>query len=195
MALPKIKKTIYSIRHPKVLGMAGKCYGQYDAPFDPEFYKDEVLNAIKEKLPKDLMVYKDSHFDSRLMEISFGQWENQSWDDIPKERIDDWVRSPLHFSPPEGESFIDFRKRVYSFLKDLIFPQNLLVTHSGVIKCLYHLLEGESLSEITSKKIPWLSIHEFKFSQLQDEVKEEATNSNVASNTSEGRTEPKNSWP
>ena len=55
------------------------------------------------------------HLDSRSSEISFGDWENKLWDQIPRTSIDEWAKSPHHFCPPGGESFLSFRKRVQNF--------------------------------------------------------------------------------
>ena len=60
--------------------------------------------------------------DARLREISFGAWENRSWDDLARDdpaRVERWTRDWVTFAPPEGESFLDLVRRVGNWIDEI----------------------------------------------------------------------------
>lgn len=78
--------------------------------------------------------------DSRLNEISFGEWEGRTAEELIR-RKDTAFRllcRGRHRTPPGGETLASFRRRVAAFLKDLLkqHPQGTvaLVSHGGTIK-------------------------------------------------------------
>jgi alpha-ribazole phosphatase len=89
--------------------------------------------------------------DKRINEISFGAFEGKSHDEIKefypnewKVWCDDWKG----FTPPEGESYIQFYDRIKSFMDDILTLDEdnvLIVTHGGVIRSIYCYLLGGNL--------------------------------------------------
>lgn len=78
-----------------------------------------------------------------LREICFGDWEGQPVAQVWREQAElcsAWSRAPDAHTPPAGESFTQFKKRVLRALAELErrYPSErlLLVTHGGVIKLL-----------------------------------------------------------
>lgn len=71
--------------------------------------------------------------DVRLRELNFGALEGRSWD-----QLDVGVQEALlefnRFAAPDGESMPDLRRRVTSFLDDLVPGRHLVVSHAGVIR-------------------------------------------------------------
>ena len=82
--------------------------------------------------------------DGRLMELSFGVWEGQTWDEvkasdpagIAARRADRWG-----FAPPGGESYADMAARVGRWLAERD-GDLLMVAHGGVARALMAMLAG-----------------------------------------------------
>lgn len=74
----------------------------------------------------------------RLREIDVGAWTGRAVDDLAAEAPEDYVGWRAgRYTPPEGESWAEFRARVVSALEDeMSVPcENLLVVcHGGVIR-------------------------------------------------------------
>lgn len=142
---------IYLIRHTSVDVPKGMCYGQTDVPLN-ESFEDEAMQ-VNEKLGglSPDMIYsspltrctrlvKACNFtefvmDKRLMELNFGDWERQMWDNLDMSVWHtDWINPPT----PNGESFIQMYDRVSDFLDQLKkqdFDTIFIFTHGGVISC------------------------------------------------------------
>lgn len=86
----------------------------------------------------------DFSTDPRLAEISFGQWEGQTWPELRRRdhagvlRRD---RDPWHFTPPGGENYGTLCERVNAACTDLR-DDAVIVTHGGVIRALLHVKAG-----------------------------------------------------
>ncbi|MWV44366.1 histidine phosphatase family protein [Paenibacillus sp. HJL G12] len=94
----------------------------------------------------DLMA--NAVYDSALREMDFGKWEGQTYDqlkDWPLYR--QWLDDPQHVTPPQGETWDSFERRIAGFLKSMLqsgeqrqtetsaFSESvLLVAHGGVIR-------------------------------------------------------------
>ena len=82
--------------------------------------------------------------DKRLMELSFGQWQDSTWAEIAARcpsavaarKADFW-----NFRPPDGESYADLAARVASFLDGLSGPA-VVAAHGGVARALMTLIGG-----------------------------------------------------
>jgi alpha-ribazole phosphatase len=92
-----------------------------------------------------------------LMEMSFGDWENRPWNEIPREQIDGWAANTLHFSAPNGESVQQLANRSSSAVRSLIKTVKQLhqpsqddymavFCHAGVLQTAPTLLKGEALN-------------------------------------------------
>jgi len=93
-----------------------------------------------------------------LKEIHMGCWENQSFDDIRTNFLDDYIKrgeSIFTYQIEQGESFAQVEKRVIPLLKELLessYTSILIVGHAGVNRIIlrYMLnLEKDKLLEIT----------------------------------------------
>ena len=87
--------------------------------------------------------------DLRLREISFGDWEGLTFDEIRTrwpEEVDAWLGDSLHVAPPGGETLAQVAERVQGALDD-IDGENagqtvLLVSHGGPLRVLLCLALG-----------------------------------------------------
>jgi alpha-ribazole phosphatase len=93
----------------------------------------------------------DCHVRSALREINFGQWEGMTWKEI--ERRDDvyarcWMAEYPRLPAPDGESLIDFERRVLDEVKFLSLQAEAagcriaVVTHAGMLRTVLCALHG-----------------------------------------------------
>ena len=92
---------LYLIRHPRPDVAPGVCYGQTDVGLAES--ATDVAERLKPLLPADYRLHSsplqrahrlatelgEPAVDPRLQEISFGQWEGQTFESIG-DAIDDW---------------------------------------------------------------------------------------------------------
>lgn len=144
------------VRHTSLQIAEGICYGQSDIDVSINFASE--LSQLKQKLIHEKIdaVYasplqrcsKLAHalgfdgilHDERLKELHFGDWEMQSWNDIPRELFDVWAQNYAELAPPNGETFAGLQQRGIDFLQEVQARHHgqhvLVVTHGGMIRAL-----------------------------------------------------------
>ncbi|WP_348800534.1 alpha-ribazole phosphatase [Flavobacterium adhaerens] len=160
---------IYLIRHTETVCEKGVCYGQSDVGILEPYRL--VFDTVVDQLPKEAVLYSSplqrcvllakyiqEHTqidivieDSRLMEMDFGDWELQKWNDIPREILDPWMEDFVNVRVPNGESFVDVNNRVLDFFENEI-PKGLtkpiiIVAHSGVIRSILCKINDRQLKD------------------------------------------------
>ncbi|MEM8987517.1 MAG: alpha-ribazole phosphatase family protein [Pseudomonadota bacterium] len=144
------------VRHTTPAIAPDVCYGRSDldlaASFPEEF--DAVAAAMPDadrivssplrrcrRLAEHLsgLTGRPLAFDQRLIEMDFGAWERRPWSDIPQAELDAWVNDFLNARPHGGESVAALRARSLAAVADVKAQggRTLIVTHSGVIKCVF----------------------------------------------------------
>lgn len=151
---------LFLIRHPQPAIEAGICYGRSDigiaedphacaAALAPLLPAEAPLwsSPLRRCLELARALHPTPHIDDRLMEMHFGAWELQRWDDIPRVEIDAWAADPVDYAPPGGESPNALRARVGSLLREL--PEvAIIVAHGGVLRaCVAELAGTASIAE------------------------------------------------
>jgi alpha-ribazole phosphatase len=154
---------IYVIRHTQV-AVKDTCYGQSNVPLADTFaeeaakYKNDLLNIFDANFDavfcsplercRDLsnaLNYGNVTFENALMEMNFGDWEGKKWNDINQAKLDIWMNDFANEKTPNGENLLELFERVKLFLDNLRqqkFDKVLLITHAGVIRCIWaYLLE------------------------------------------------------
>lgn len=168
---------IYLIRHTRVEGVEGLCYGRSEVPLSADFERD--AEVVKQKLPgagqcvffsspslrcRSLAEYlSGGRYDvfPELGELDFGLWEMQAWDAIPRDSLDEWARNYLHLACPHGESLEGMKQRVLHFWDGL--PRRglasiILVTHAGPIRIILSHLLKRPVQEMFSLSVDFASI-------------------------------------
>ncbi|WP_019639280.1 histidine phosphatase family protein [Paenibacillus fonticola] len=93
-------------------------------------------------------------YDSRLREMNFGQWEGQTYEMLKNNLLyRAWIDDPVSVTPPGGEAWDDFHRRVSLIYEEWInlaqrnlYPEDnmeqriLAVTHGGVVALVSSLL-------------------------------------------------------
>jgi len=176
---------ITAIRHTRVDVPAGICcYGQTDVPLARTY--DEEMASVKtqtdwynydavyaspltrcRRLAEDLFLRETIVFDDRLMELNFGRWEMQAWNDIsetPEAKA--WFADFVEVRTDGGESFRDQINRTAAFLDELKqhpFKNVAIVAHSGILRALDCLINGTSPQDAFQNKVDYGQVVEFKF--------------------------------
>ncbi|BBF93772.1 alpha-ribazole phosphatase family protein [Blastochloris tepida] len=163
------------VRHTQVQGVAGLCYGRFEAGLAATF-ADEA-EAVRGALPAEIAAVYSSPaarcralaaqlhpapvLDDRLHELDFGQWEGRRWDDIPRAELDAWCGDFVTLAPPGGETFAALAGRASAFAEDITRRHGdapvAAITHAGVIRAL--LARGLALTEAFSIDAPPGSVH------------------------------------
>ena len=153
---------LYLIRHTTPDIAEGICYGQTDVGLADSFEKE--VKTLREKLPNGcerFPIYSSPlercsklsarlsggaiTTDQLLMELDFGDWEGQPWDDIDDASLSEWMQDFVEVQCPGGESYHQLYDRVIKWWKKIVSTDQekvLVVTHAGVIRCLLsHILE------------------------------------------------------
>ncbi len=79
------------------------------------------------------------------MELDFGAWEGQRWDDVPRAALDAWAADVWGFAPPRGESGGALVARVRAFHAELPAGDHVVISHGGPLKVLAALVAGRSV--------------------------------------------------
>ncbi|PTN04802.1 alpha-ribazole phosphatase [Mangrovibacterium marinum] len=174
---------ITTIRHTRVDVPAGVCYGQTDVPLASTY--TEEMAAVKtqtdwyqfdavycsslsrcRRLAEDLFPRETILFDERLMELNFGRWEMQKWDDMDHTaEAQAWFADFVDVRTPQGECFRDQINRTADFLKDLKltgYKRVAVVTHGGIIRALHCLLNGTKPEDAFQNKVNYGEVVEFE---------------------------------
>lgn len=180
---------IYVIRHTQVAISKNICYGQTDVPLNETFI--EEMRHLKEKLPNDFtQVYSSPlsrckelaenlklgniQFENDLMEVNFGEWENMNWKDINQIDLNIWMNDFVNEAPPKGESLQSLYNRIENFLNKLNINDNsklLLITHAGVIRCIWAYLLKIPLENIFKIPIEHEEVFAFSLHENSDRNK------------------------
>lgn len=168
-------KELYIIRHTPPKIEVGTCYGSSDVDVNDDFKKKAAL--IKQmlcnytpdylfssplqrcsKLAKELFPCIKPQYDNRLQEMDFGHWEMKLWNEIKKDEMEKWSSDFINNAPPGGECFKDFNQKAIHFFNEInsTIPQNstaVIISHSGIIRCLLSKFLEIPLNKIFSLKI------------------------------------------
>lgn len=175
--------TIDLLRHGET--SAGKCFlGSTDVSLSPRGWKQ--MNAANLSVQYDMVIsspflrcmeFAEQYsqrcefpleIEAGFREINFGEWESKTSEELWKsdeQALSNFWNEPLVYTPPGGESLVDFESRVVKcyleLVKKLKGKRVLLVCHGGVIKIiLCHLLE------INLKNMHKLSINHASVSRV-----------------------------
>ncbi len=150
---------LYLVRHGEAEGSEGRAVGHLDLPLSDlgarnmEALASSWQGASPVRLfASDLRRAADSArilarrfgtepvLDARLREVSFGDWEGRSWDEVyetDRQRYDAWSERWWDVAPPGGESFADLARRALAWFRDLGDGDDVIaVAHGGSIRAL-----------------------------------------------------------
>ncbi|MBK0371207.1 alpha-ribazole phosphatase [Flavobacterium agrisoli] len=166
---------IYLVRHTETVVPKGICYGQTDVAIAQPY--DTAFEKIATQLPHNAVLFSSplqrclqlAHYlqlhnktekiqvDARLMEMHFGDWEMQAWNEIPTEILNPWMTDFVSVAVPNGESFEKLHQRVLDFIeseiKNLSTQNVIIVAHAGIIRSILCYFEQIPLAEAFATKV------------------------------------------
>lgn len=170
---------IYCLRHTKVNVHSNICYGKSDVELDSNFISDFI--KIKSKLEQieyqnlyssplkrctKLADFINNNYiiDQRIIEINFGDWELKNWNDINDEYSKKWMNNWVETPSPNGESLKEMIFRVHNFINDIKLKKEncLIITHSGVIRCIYHIINNTQIKDFFKFNIEYGELIKFE---------------------------------
>jgi len=165
---------LLTIRHAPV-DVEGLCYGQTDVL--TLLTADEVVARIHERVrahaplhlwssdalrcaePAELISRRlnvGHTVDTRLRELSYGDWEGMAWTSLPAVEVAAWKASLLTASPPRGETFARLAVRVGEWWAALKPGAHVLVAHAGVMHALDVVAAGMTWEQTVRERFGYL---------------------------------------
>ncbi|GAF05049.1 alpha-ribazole phosphatase family protein [Saccharicrinis fermentans] len=185
-------KELYIIRHTTPNIEPGICYGDSDLDVADSFkeeaekIKNLLINLTPayifssplircRKLGEALFPGSVIHYDNRLKELNFGDWEMKPWKDIDKEVLKIWSDDFVHKSTPNGENFNQLFSRASHFIDNDILPLKehskiAMVTHSGIMRCLISRYLHIPMDKIFSLKLNYGAVIKITLHESFEEV-------------------------
>lgn len=156
---------IYLIRHTTPKVDKGICYGQADLDVTDSFFEEvknivphlptEIANVYSsplqrcKKLAKALFENHTIQYHDDLMELNCGDWELQTWNDIPKPEIEPWLEDFVQVPVPNGESYAQMHTRVIEQFMQInqTGKTSVIVAHGGVLRSILAHITQTPLKE------------------------------------------------
>ncbi|AOM83827.1 histidine phosphatase family protein [Salisediminibacterium beveridgei] len=186
--------TIYLIRHGATgWNQTGRYLGHTNEPILEESYPViDKLKTVADSLENPIVTSSDLlrctqtasrlfpdtaiHFDHRLREMNFGDWEGKTKEDLKQNPdFDTWLYSFHESTIPNGEGAAEFSNRVlgwwteYANRPDLLESSHVIVAHGGVIRVLMTHLTGTGLETFWDWRIPHGTAIRLTLTKQQDD--------------------------
>jgi alpha-ribazole phosphatase len=163
------------VRHTSVDVPTGTCYGQTNVPLRSTFEEEAMIVAstLQGYAPFDRVYtsplsrctqlatfcgYADAQRDKRLLEMNFGEWEMQRYEEIEDPQLQAWYADWKQVSATGGESFVQQYERVAQFLSELKekpYSKVAIFSHGGVLTCAKMYAEELSAEEAFASPTPY----------------------------------------
>ena len=176
---------VYLVRHTTVETLSDTCYGQADVSLATTF--EEEASQVMKLLPSDFdKIYSSPAsrchqlamkfgekvaLEIDLLEMNFGDWEMQKWNNIPSQELDCWMLDFVNICPPNGENLTKLFERVSQLverLRNKNFEKVLIVTHAGVLRCVWAYLLNIPLQNIFKINVGLGEVLTIKINQNKD---------------------------
>ncbi|MCF6369837.1 histidine phosphatase family protein [Rhizobium halophilum] len=135
--------------------LIGQDLVRYDFVSSPLSRTRETMERLRAAMRLDPSAYET---DERLVELSFGDWEGQTLQEVGQAspgRVVARTQQKWNFIPPgtSAESYEILSWRVGAWLKSLARP-TVCVTHGGVVRSLFRLVRNISEDEAAVMIVP-----------------------------------------
>ena len=176
-----IKTTVDFLRHGEVLG-ENYYRGITDDPLSPKGWQqlekmvinhswDRLLSSPLSRCAQfaeyiSLEANIPLTMDATWQEINFGEWEGKMAADIEPSLLMRFYQDPYDYSPAGAESYIQFVARIKHAWEQLLqhYPNQhiLVITHAGVIRCLFHILLSIPANKVFNVQVNHASLTQFE---------------------------------
>lgn len=162
----------YLVRHTAIAALPGTCYGQSEVPLAATYAQER--ERLRRQLPARVDCCLSSPLercrrlavdlygpivrcDNRLLELNFGAWEMQKWQDIDQKTARQWGDNFVTQPCPGGESFLQLQARVMACLQEVARSNSqrcVICTHAGAIRAAIAYTRHLPLAESFKQSIP-----------------------------------------
>lgn len=132
-------------------------------------YSSDLLRVRQTAQPTVCLLGKEIVHSEKLRERHYGIFQGILYSEAKVRFAEDFVRfrtKDPHYDFQTGESLLNFQKRVFSFIDDLVQrhpAQSVLVfTHGGVLEVLYRHATGRGLATPRDFEIPNAALNRFE---------------------------------
>jgi alpha-ribazole phosphatase len=164
------------IRHTRLAGVAGLCYGRADVRLAETFAEEAA--AVRASLPwipgevrtspaarcralAEMLGCEKIVLEPRAQELHMGAWEGRRWEEFRGFESEAWALDPWRLRPPGGESAGELWARVAELRGELLARRDTrvaVVTHAGVIRAWRGIASGRGFEEMMREPAPFGSI-------------------------------------
>lgn len=135
--------------------LVGPDVAGFDFVSSPLSRTRETMERLRRAMRLEPEAYRT---DERLVELSFGDWEGQTLDEVGQvapERLLARIEQKWGFIPPgkDAESYEILSWRVGAWLQSVSRP-TVCVTHGGVIRSIFRLVAKASEDEAATMTVP-----------------------------------------
>ena len=128
---------------------------RFDFVSSPLSRTRETMELVRDAMDLEPANYRT---DKRLVEVCFGDWEGQTYDELSEtmpDHVERRTRDKWNFQPrgQNAESYEILSWRVAAWLNDVELP-TVCTTHGGVIRTLFHIVAGVPGSKAADLPIP-----------------------------------------
>ena len=163
------------IRHTAPAVAKGVCYGQADVPL-AESAEQDIRSALAPVPAVDFVYSSPAQRCQRLasalaqrdgcplmlapelLELSFGEWEQLPWAQIPREHSDPWAADTWNLAPPGGETEQALWTRVANWFRAAASSpasRCAVVAHGGSLRVLRCLILNRPIEDRWSWTPAW----------------------------------------
>lgn len=176
-------RKIYLIRHGETDLNKAKCfYGSLDVSINNtgkrqamslkeaflEINPDNIFISGKKRTKEtaDIVFPNQAKIiEERFAEKGFGEWEGLDANEIEKlypEEWQKWLDNPFGYTPPEAESFSEFKKRVLTAYQEIVATTTdnvVIISHLGVIRTIVSYASSiDDFWSINLEQDAWLEL-------------------------------------
>jgi broad specificity phosphatase PhoE len=169
-------KRLYLVRHGEVDGGDSKVMGHLDLPLSdagrkaiagladswcgppPDgFFTSDLCRATESAHILATRLGVAPRVDPRLRELSFGDWEGLTWEEVHRRNgghLVTWGERWWEMAPPGGESFAELSQRVLAWFREVEAGEVVVaVVHGGSLRALLAALLNLPRSEIFNLRV------------------------------------------
>lgn len=133
----------------------GRHADRFDYVSSPLGRARETMERLRAAMRLEPSLYR---LDQRLVELSFGAWEGRTLAEVAEDdltRVRARQANKWDFQPPgdDAESYEILSWRVGAWLR-AVSENTVCVSHGGIIRCLFHLVEGVPGDEAAAINVP-----------------------------------------